>query len=622
MVEAQSLPSYSDTFNLILRLDSLPTSPPTLPVIGSPLRPATPPSHLSSPRIPPAPLPPPQPYLSGLKPVLPPPPFTPSHPAFLHFSELASERSRKLREAAEQDLAQLVASKRAHVEQVEDTLRREVEFIWRSFREGTNKFERDRSQSSRQRTSLSKDRDNPPPMTTEPPSPGPRKAAVAIRDFAPVVTQSVKTRATMLPTPRVSILSASIATTTFHHPMAMQDPAQFPPDVNLGRDPQDPFSSDPSSSGSSESRTLSTQSTSSSKAISLRPETEGTRIPQPFKRSIDPARDRATSLKYHTILEADLARAREREDAATTQRNAHNNTTRGRSEVVKTIANGGEKPHASQMYDAVAAAALPRPPLADSGEASRVEPKGKRKVTFDVKAGTVGNRKEVASEENGDNDVAQSNQVAGTASLYHPDRDARTDALEKELIFEIDDDGSDRSTAEPSTQVVLPLLTESPPLRPRRIKKPSNNKGLPESLVSLRPASLPLPSHIRPPRGHHGADASGQTGQLPPRQARADTLQRKSEPAKFDDDEPLSITEAELLKLVAAGTPSHRGAWNRDGKAWQLFTRRHDDRTPFTGTIPEESEEGEDVSEGGPSQGSGDAISEFVDANGTCAFDC
>ena len=433
MVEAQSLPSYSDTFNLILRLDSLPTSPPTLPVIGSPLRPASPPSRLSPPRTPPPPLPPPQPFLSGLKPVLPPPPFTPSHPAFLHFSELASERSRKLREEAEQDLAQLVASKRAHVEQVEDTLRREVEFIWRSFREGTNKFERDRSPSSGQRTSHSKDRDNPPPTTTtEPPSPGPRKATVAIRDFAPVVSQSARTRATMLPAPRVSILSASIPTTTFHHPMAMQDPSQSPPDVNLGRDPQDPFSSDPSSSGSSASRTLSTQSTSS---ISLRPETEGTRIPQPFKRSIDPARDRATSLKYHTILEADMARAREREDAVTAQRNAHNTsnlgtTTRGRSEVVKTIANGGQQPHTPQMYDAVATAVPARPPLADGGEASRVEPKGKRKVTFDIKAGTVGNRKELASEENGDNDVAQSNQVAGKATL-HSDRDTRTDALEK-----------------------------------------------------------------------------------------------------------------------------------------------------------------------------------------------
>jgi hypothetical protein len=135
-----------------------------------------------------------------------------------------------------------------------------------------------------------------------------------------------------------------------------------------------------------------------------------------------------------------------------------------------------------------------------------------------------------------------------------------------------------------------------------------SNKGLPESLGSLRPASLPLPSHIRPPRAHRGADSSGQTGQALQEQPRASTQRRrKPEPAKYEE-EPLSVTEAELLKLVAAGTPSHRGAWNRDGKAWQLFTRRQDDRMPLRGTIPEESEEGEDIENGLPWGGDGKSI--------------
>ena len=166
------------------------------------------------------------------------------------------------------------------------------------------------------------------------------------------------------------------------------------------------------------------------------------------------------------------------------------------------------------------------------------------------------------------------------------------------MIFDIDDEGSERSASEPSTQVVLPLLTESPPLRPRGINRMSN-KGLPESLGSLRPTSLPLPSHIRPPRAHHGADSSGQFGQAVQGQPRTNTQRRqKTEHAKYE--ESLSVTEAELLKLVAAGTPSHRGAWNKDGKAWQLFTRRQDDRASLRGTIPEESEEGEDFENGLP----------------------
>ena len=134
------------------------------------------------------------------------------------------------------------------------------------------------------------------------------------------------------------------------------------------------------------------------------------------------------------------------------------------------------------------------------------------------------------------------------------------------------------------------------------------NKGLPASLGSLRPASLPLPSHIRPPRAHDGADVSVQIGQALQGQPRESTQRRrKPEPEKYEE-EPLSVTEAELLKLVAAGTPSHRGAWNRDGKAWQLFTRRQDDRMPFKGTIQEESEEGEDLENEPPQGADGESI--------------
>jgi hypothetical protein len=51
----------------------------------------------------------------------------------------------------------------------------------------------------------------------------------------------------------------------------------------------------------------------------------------------------------------------------------------------------------------------------------------------------------------------------------------------------------------------------------------------------------------------------------------------------------LDEREAELRKLVAADTPSHRGAWNRDSKAWQMFIRRQGDRTSAP-LIPEETD--------------------------------
>jgi hypothetical protein len=62
--------------------------------------------------------------------------------------------------------------------------------------------------------------------------------------------------------------------------------------------------------------------------------------------------------------------------------------------------------------------------------------------------------------------------------------------------------------------------------------------------------------------------------------------------ANPEDPEPLDPREAEILKLVAADTPSHRGAWKKDSKAWQLFVRRQGGKGHQSdGLIPEETED-------------------------------
>ena len=48
--------------------------------------------------------------------------------------------------------------------------------------------------------------------------------------------------------------------------------------------------------------------------------------------------------------------------------------------------------------------------------------------------------------------------------------------------------------------------------------------------------------------------------------------------------------EEEILKLVAANTPSHRSAWKRNSKAWQLFVSRRRNGVPGA-LIPEEIED-------------------------------
>ena len=56
----------------------------------------------------------------------------------------------------------------------------------------------------------------------------------------------------------------------------------------------------------------------------------------------------------------------------------------------------------------------------------------------------------------------------------------------------------------------------------------------------------------------------------------------------------MSEHDAELLRLVAADTPSHRGAWTPNSRAWQTFTRRQDSKDNLgSNRISEEGEETE-----------------------------
>lgn len=59
----------------------------------------------------------------------------------------------------------------------------------------------------------------------------------------------------------------------------------------------------------------------------------------------------------------------------------------------------------------------------------------------------------------------------------------------------------------------------------------------------------------------------------------------------LEDGKDVGVREAEILRLVNAGTPSHRSAWKKDSKAWQLFTNKAE-RTARDGsdTINEEEE--------------------------------
>jgi hypothetical protein len=169
-----------------------------------------------------------------------------------------------------------------------------------------------------------------------------------------------------------------------------------------------------------------------------------------------------------------------------------------------------------------------------------------------------------------------------------------------EIVFDLEEEGSSSS----SPTVTEPFLTFAEPIRapirPSRtspVRRP-RRQGLPEPFSSLRPASLPLPSHVRVPNSPTStalpapsSDTSSPTASAPKKKKRSPPPRATSNPRHSDE------REAELRKLVAADTPSHRGAWSQGSRAWELFVRRRGERA-HTPSISEDIEEDEETEEG------------------------
>lgn len=162
------------------------------------------------------------------------------------------------------------------------------------------------------------------------------------------------------------------------------------------------------------------------------------------------------------------------------------------------------------------------------------------------------------------------------------------------------------TTPDPPSLPLVETPRDSPKPKPLRTKAP-RKKGIPPKLASLRPASLPAPSAMPPARPQPPSSARTVSSTLLPAAQAVEVA--KSMPAA-----PMSPHESEILKLVAADVPSHRGAWAKDGRAWRTFvSRRGDgarvlpggiDEAEEEGLVDEEAQEDEDEDdEDGPQQG-------------------
>lgn len=132
--------------------------------------------------------------------------------------------------------------------------------------------------------------------------------------------------------------------------------------------------------------------------------------------------------------------------------------------------------------------------------------------------------------------------------------------------------------------------------RPKRYRQTSNS-GLPSSLSSLRPASLPAPSAMRRVVAFDKLDDRSRTqairesvlspsaeGDMKRREVDAEEMRE----LKDEQDEEHNAHEAEVLRLVAASMPSHRSAWKKDSAAWRTFVNR--EKTGHKPAIIEEDE--------------------------------
>ncbi|KAG6861852.1 hypothetical protein C0995_011149 [Termitomyces sp. Mi166 len=528
--EAASSANFSALFNLVLMP---PESPPTTP---EPIYERPPSRSLTAP-----PPPPPPKYFANLQPVFLPPPFTPSHPVFSYLADYAMKESQAVRDAAEEHMTEQMKLKTSEIESADMELRRKVDTLWKRVREGVSQIQKDSGHSSARKASTSGSRERAAVNGREPPSSGTPSVSV-IRNFIPA--SASRPRSSSPPAPRVSALSASLTSSSFYHPRARATATSPPP-------------SDDRASSHMSNGTYS-DSTAASATIAIPQSVENV---HQMRRIMSDGQDTTASYRYFVVLEEDQARKRGRpltkpEDAPVPNQDAGSS----RAPIVKDDDTQKQQEKQSRATDH----------------------KGKRKVTFDVKPAVVTIKREVTAEQAEEEENATKADTGNPLSVISH---IPTDLRHTDMIFPLEDlEGADQGSPGKATL----QLVEQPyiPVRPRR-QRPQNPDNLSTSFSGLRPASLPVPSLVRPSRNGPELSAPTLTLSLP----RSSLPSQTEAPASYSSSGDTSTSQVEsgdgyrtpppdpkILELLAANTPSHRGAWKPGSKAWQTFVRRQSGR--------------------------------------------
>jgi hypothetical protein len=127
------------------------------------------------------------------------------------------------------------------------------------------------------------------------------------------------------------------------------------------------------------------------------------------------------------------------------------------------------------------------------------------------------------------------------------------------MMFDLDDETDTHSRD--NTEIPYVEATAPRPIRARPTRR-ANGVDVSASFPALRPASLPVPSALNALNLRTTVPADKGSSVL-----RADSDSEEL-------DELAEFRQAELMKMLAARTPSHRAAWKRNNQAWQRFIRK------------------------------------------------
>ncbi|KAH6914787.1 hypothetical protein BKA70DRAFT_1383042 [Coprinopsis sp. MPI-PUGE-AT-0042] len=527
IAQAEAETGFSSTFSVVVPPVAIPPTPAVRVA----------PQQSSDSTLPPPPPPPPT-YFDHVKPVLHHPPYTPSHPAFLHLAKLARAESQARRTAAENHVTEIIRQKTAEIESGDAAIRKQVEALWRTYKESVKEAQGEaptpraigRSSSrSRERRSGRGRSASPAPAHGTP---------VSVRDFVPV---SVPARRTFSPSTRPSALSASLVTSGFHHPRAQQE------DTSSGAKTPD----------------SETETTTQSEATLVQPPPSEVISILQFRRNVNETMNTEQSYRYFRNLEEDMARAKkQREETEASVRAANQQLI----DTPERVAPGGPAVSTvaaiKQTLDEIQEVPSQAKGTSESGPSDPTtergrEKKGKRKVTFDVEPDIVAINQDAQPEPEDD----------------AKDAEQETEDHREEMLFDMEEHEDDDKKA-PQPAPALPFLEQAPKPKAARVGKRS--QVMPDELASLRPASLPPASHMRPINRPPGVDspslARDMMQSLPPY---SNPLSHRP-PRSNGHKSPLSSANGNTV-----------GQFSSDGKTWQSFTRGH----PVSPTsIPEESE--------------------------------